>query len=66
MLTCQQASQLLSEQMDGELPLRQRMGLRLHLMVCEGCHNLEKQFSLLRSFSRTYRGKVQSTQEGEE
>jgi len=47
-LTCQQASRLLSQQQDEPLPFGKRMRLRLHLMYCDACTNVSRQFDTLR------------------
>ena len=48
MLTCKDASQLISEGQDRKLDLRERIGLRLHLWMCKSCRLFEKQLGLLR------------------
>lgn len=47
-LSCQQASRLLSQQQDERLPIGKRMRLRLHLMYCDACTNVSRQFETLR------------------
>ncbi len=37
MLTCRQATQLLSEQQDRQLLLKEQSGLQFHLMMCRSC-----------------------------
>ena len=46
--TCKEVSRLLSESQDQDLPASERARLRLHLVMCETCHAVEKQFSFLR------------------
>ena len=48
MLTCKDASQLISEGQDRKLGLRERIGLRLHLWMCQSCRLFEKQLGQLR------------------
>jgi len=52
MLSCRQASRLLSDQQELEqdqaLALRQRAGLRLHLWLCAECRRFERQLGALR------------------
>ena len=48
MLTCKDASQLISERQDRKLGLRERLGLRLHLWVCKSCRLFEQQMGQLR------------------
>jgi hypothetical protein len=47
-LTCQHASRLLSQQQDKPLLFGKRLRLRLHLMVCDACTNVSRQFAAMR------------------
>ena len=47
-LSCQQASRLLSQHQDEPLAFGQRARLRLHLMYCDACTNVSRQFAALR------------------
>jgi hypothetical protein len=38
----------MSQAMDRRLPLWQRLMLRLHLAICDGCSNARRQMRLLR------------------
>lgn len=49
MLNCRQASELASQAMDEGLPLRKRLSLKFHLMMCRGCTNFTHQMSFLRA-----------------
>lgn len=46
MLSCQDLSQKASEYLDGELPLRTRMQIRLHTFFCENCRRYLHQLRL--------------------
>ena len=48
MYTCKEVSRLLSDSQDGELPASERARLRLHLVMCDTCHHIEKRFNFLR------------------
>lgn len=48
MISCKDASRLLSQAMDTRLPLGSRVRLRLHLLICDACTNFSKQLALLR------------------
>ena len=54
MLTCEQASRLISDALDVRLSLRQRVGLRVHLLVCRGCANFRRQAHWLRVLAGSY------------
>ncbi len=54
MLSCKEVSRLVSDSLDRDLPFRQRVGVRLHLMMCRLCRAYEKQVLLLRQFIQLY------------
>jgi predicted anti-sigma-YlaC factor YlaD len=47
-IDCKEASRLLSQAMDQDLPLWDRARLRLHLAACDACANFSRQLELLR------------------
>lgn len=55
MLTCKEASVLLSQAQERPLGLRERLGLQLHLLLCDGCANFRRQLAFLRAAIRRYR-----------
>ncbi len=55
MLMCKEATQLLSESLEHRLPWRDRLRLRLHVLICAGCRRTGEQFSFLHSISRRWR-----------
>jgi len=54
-LSCQQASRLLSQREDEPLSLGKRLRLRLHLLYCDACTNVSRQFAALRLAMRNWR-----------
>jgi hypothetical protein len=48
MLTCKEAARLVSQGLDRRLGLAERLALRLHLLVCDGCTNFARQVAFLR------------------
>jgi hypothetical protein len=48
MLSCKEAARLVSRGMDSRLGFWQRAALRLHLAICDGCSNFNKQMAFLR------------------
>ena len=54
-ISCQQASRLLSQREDERLPFGQRVKLRVHLSVCDACHNVSRQFATLRLAMQKWR-----------
>jgi hypothetical protein len=55
LVTCREASRLLSRRLDRPLPFGERVKLRLHLLVCDACARFERQMALLRAAMRKYR-----------
>lgn len=47
MRNCRDTTKLLSEAMERELPLRTRVGLRLHLMMCKYCARYAQQLQFI-------------------
>lgn len=54
MLSCKQATHLLSEMQERELQWRERIPLKLHLLMCAGCNNFRKQMDFLHRACREY------------
>ena len=47
MLTCKQASQLVSQSLDRPLSWSERIRLRFHLCICDACNHFNRQLRLL-------------------
>lgn len=54
MLSCQQATRLLSEAQDRELGTIERMSLKMHITMCAACRNFAGHMHSLRHFARAY------------
>ncbi len=52
MLSCKDVTQLISESMDTSLTVGQRIGMRLHLLMCKFCSRYERQLLLIRETVR--------------
>ncbi len=63
MLTCREASRLLSQSMDRPLPFMQRIELRVHVWICAACTHFEKQLIFLRQAVRYRDEKIRDTDE---
>ena len=48
MLSCKQVSRLVSQGLDRELGFADRVRLRVHLAICDGCTNFSRQIAFLR------------------
>ncbi len=47
MLSCKEATRLVSEGLDHQLPFWRRLGLRLHVVMCRGCSRYTRQITAL-------------------
>jgi hypothetical protein len=56
MLSCKQATELMSQEQDRSLTLVERVGLRLHILICAGCNNYRRQMGVLRAACRRISG----------
>ena len=52
MLTCKDASQLMSQSLDRRLKLADRIGLRMHLVICKGCKVAYRQMNFIHQLCR--------------
>jgi len=52
MRTCKEISKLVSESLDRDLPFRERMAMRVHLMMCSLCRTYSHQMHTLRQMVR--------------
>ena len=48
MLSCKETTRLLSQGEDRRLAFGERVALRVHLAICNGCRNVSAQFKFLR------------------
>ena len=48
MLSCKEVTRLVSQGEDRKLAFGERVALRLHLAICQGCRNATVQFRFLR------------------
>jgi len=52
LLSCKETTRLLSRGEDRKFAFSERIALRLHLVICDGCRNVNAQFKFLRSAMR--------------
>lgn len=52
MLSCHEAAMLMSRPRDARLSWRERLGLHLHLLVCQACRRARVQLAFLRRAAR--------------
>ncbi|MDO8370086.1 MAG: zf-HC2 domain-containing protein [Candidatus Nitrotoga sp.] len=58
MLNCKQNSELLSQSLDRPITFREKMAMRMHLMMCRGCRSCEKQLAFIRKAAREFSQKL--------
>ncbi len=67
MLNCQEATRLMSESQEHPLPLATVISLRMHLVLCSGCRNFDRQLGVLRQVTRAFaRGADEKVRAGRE
>lgn len=66
MLTCHQATQLVSQQHERPLSRRERWGLKVHLWLCINCRRFTRQLQLLRRALRELGRSEMADQHGPE
>lgn len=47
MLSCKQASQLISQSLEQPLAMRERFALKLHLLICKYCRRFRQQLQAI-------------------
>lgn len=60
MLTCKQASKLISQSLDHPLSWSERMQLKLHLLICGACNRFNQQLYLLRAALQRIRNQIEN------
>jgi hypothetical protein len=48
MLSCKEVTRLVSQGLDRDLGFAERVRLRVHFAICDGCTNFRKQMDFLR------------------
>ena len=49
LLSCKEVSRIVSQGLDRDLGFGERVRLRVHLAICDGCSNFTKQLAFLRT-----------------
>ena len=61
MYSCKEVTQMVSESLDHKLPLIQRIGIRVHLLMCKFCSRYRKQLLILREAMRLQEKYIEDT-----
>ncbi|NHB93353.1 zf-HC2 domain-containing protein [Photorhabdus cinerea] len=54
MLSCYQATRLMSQELDEKIVLSEHVQLMLHLRMCDGCRNFRQQLADLRTITSAF------------
>jgi cytochrome c biogenesis protein ResB len=60
MISCEEATRLISQSLDKGLPLRKRIALRSHLLMCKLCPRFLRQMRFLRTAAVRHERAVES------
>ncbi len=61
MLSCKEVSELVSQSLDRQLSLRERLGVRVHLMMCRMCRRYRRQITFISKATRQLLGRRSPT-----
>src|SRR3990172_6287488 len=56
--SCREVVRMLSDAMDRPIPLRRRIAVRLHFLICKWCERYQKQIGLIRTLLRREESKI--------
>ncbi len=62
--TCKEVTALVVAREDRDLPLRERLALRIHMTICDACPTFERQILTMRNAMRQWRRYQDSDSEG--
>lgn len=54
MMNCVRVTRLYSESQERSLSMRERMAVKFHVLMCDGCRNFGLHMTVLRHAARTY------------
>jgi hypothetical protein len=60
MRSCREISELVSQSLDRDLSLRERLAVRLHLMLCSRCAKFKKQMLFMRKAAGRYANNLET------
>lgn len=67
MLNCREVTRLCSEERERKLTIREKLSLKMHLMMCKGCANFRQQMRFLGATAARYRkGSIDSGAQDED
>lgn len=63
MLNCKEVTQLISNDLERKLTLGQRLGLKLHLLICHLCRNYARQLRFLHRIAPAIDAHIEAQQD---
>jgi hypothetical protein len=60
MLSCKEASRLISQSLDRPLTVRERLGLRFHLFFCDMCTAFKRQLGVISAAVKQYKTQIEN------
>lgn len=63
MYTCKEVTQLVLEKYERRLSWRERLGIRIHYLICDACRRFEQQMQFLRKAARRYAERHETAQQ---
>lgn len=60
MLTCKEATQLISKSLDRQLTRRERFAVRVHLLICKYCKRFAEQLLVVRQALSRMTGSIEN------
>lgn len=58
MLSCKDATRIMSEKLDRQLSTAEKLSLGFHLTLCKGCRNYDKQMAIIHQACRQVSGQA--------
>jgi hypothetical protein len=60
MLSCKEASQIISQSLDRPLTMRERLAVKLHLLICKYCKQFSQQLQTIRNALKIASTKIEN------
>lgn len=63
MYTCKEVTHLVLEKQERRLSWRERLGIRIHYLICDACKRFEQQMQFLRRAAQRYAERHQASEQ---
>lgn len=61
MLSCKESTRLISDAKERQLSTKEKLALRLHILICKPCQRFSAQLDMLSNLAKEYTKKADST-----